>query len=104
VNLEGAAANTNIGAVRVERLHAQRHVRATSAIIVIIIVIIVVITPARPFGVGTLSHPDDLLSLPVSAIRQSKYRRDLINPAAHMVWRWSRLIIRPSEPDHRKFR
>jgi hypothetical protein len=69
VDLEGAATNTNIGAIRVERLHAQRHVRATSAVIVVVIVIIVVITPARPFGVGTLSHPEYLLSLPVSATR-----------------------------------
>ena len=74
MHLIGAAADAYIRAVRIESLHAQRHVRATSAIVVII-VIIVVVTPARPFGVGTLSHPADLLSLPVSAIRQSKYRR-----------------------------
>jgi hypothetical protein len=71
VNLESAAANPNIWAIGVECLHAQGHVRATTAIVVIVVVIvvIVVISPARPFGVGTLSHPAFLLSLPVSAIR-----------------------------------
>jgi hypothetical protein len=69
VNLEGAAANTNIGAIRIERLHAQWHVRATSAVIIVVIIVIVVVSPARPFGVGTLSHPAYLLSLPVSATR-----------------------------------
>jgi hypothetical protein len=97
VNLESAAANTNIGAVGVERLHAQRHVRATSAIIVIVIVIIVVVTPARPFGVGTLSHPANLLSLPVSAIRTIEIPSQLIGKAAQAVWRWIRLMFdRPS--------
>jgi hypothetical protein len=68
VNLESAAADTDVWTIRIERLHTQRYIGAAAAIATIV-GIIVVIPPARPFGVGTLSHPANLLSLPVSAIR-----------------------------------
>jgi hypothetical protein len=51
VDLERAAADAHVGAVRVERLHAQRQVWTAAT------TIIVIVAPARPFGVGTLSHP-----------------------------------------------
>jgi hypothetical protein len=64
VHLKGAAADTDIRAVRIEGLHPQRHVWATP-----VIAIVAVIAPARPFGVGSLSHPANLMSLPIPAIR-----------------------------------
>jgi hypothetical protein len=54
VNLKRAAADTNVGTIGIERLHAQRDIGAAAATTIIVIV---VIAPARPFGVGTLSHP-----------------------------------------------
>ncbi|HTJ63546.1 MAG TPA: hypothetical protein VL899_07025 [Alphaproteobacteria bacterium] len=54
MNLKRSPPNANIGTVRVESLHAQRQIRTPPAVIAV--VIIIVVTPARPFGVGTLSH------------------------------------------------
>jgi hypothetical protein len=72
VNLKGAAADSDIGTIRIEGLHPQGHIGAATAIAVIAIAVVIIVTPARPFGVWTLSHPEYLMVLAVLAARFPK--------------------------------